>query len=311
MKNKILCLVTLALFGGTLLTGCGDTPQKQEDIKELKQAMASLQANEQYLIQTVNEMQDNKVSYLEVVNDNGSYTEYPVDSEGNFTSDTIKTEEEQSDVSYQMMDWLDKNGEMYMTSADADGNAIFYSLPKDYAKKVKSRNVGYFDKMVDNFTEVTKLEGTKKGNIGDGEETFTMYECKLPAEDVKDIMGVSTYGLYDIYAEDAKTDKSIKKLCEFYLDDLDMSLTFSDANVTVSVADGKLRQLTMEMGGLGTKMYVTKTFLLNGKYDAREKPDFSSAVDFKDSLKELADFVKDYDSYGEAMEALNNTVDSE
>lgn len=309
MRRKVVALLLLSAMSLSTLSGCsgsGDTEKavNNEDVKELKQALAELEARDGYLVQTLMEAPDGNATYLEVVNNGGSYTEMPVDSNGKIT-DTLLTDEDNTG-NYALVDWLKADGEMYMTYTDDSGNAGYYSLPKEYGKEMLSRNNGYFEDMVDHFTSVKQEKDTVEGDIGDGTETFTMYDCTLPAKYVKEILGASTYGLYEVYADDKDTDKNVKQLCEYYLDDLDMSLTFSDAKVTVAVADGNLRQVVLETGGLGTKMYVTKTFLLNSDYELREEPDFSKASDYADSMKELADFVADYDSYEEAMAALNS-----
>lgn len=309
MKRKLVCALLCCSF---LLGGCasGGTSAKdvsQTDVKDLKKALAELKTHDEYMVRTVMDAPDGDASYLELVNDGGSYTEFPVDSEGNVT-DTIQTNEDGTN-NFALMDWLEKDGSMYLTRTEEDGSAGYYSLPKEYGKKMLSRNVGYFDQMVDKFTKVEKQDETLTGNIGDGEEKYTLYRCELPEEEVKNILGATSYELYETYADLKSTNKDIKKLCEFYMEDLDMSLTFSDAIVTVAVANDTLRQVTIEVGGLGTRMFVTKSFLLNGDIELREKPDFSKAEDYTTSLEELADYVANYDSYEEAIKALNNRSD--
>lgn len=304
MKRKLVCALLCCSF---MLGGCATSGEakdvKQEDVKALKTALAELKTNDTYMVQTVMDAPDGDATYVEVVNDGGSYTEFPVDAEGNIT-ETIQPDEEGNN-NFALMDWLDKDGSMYLTKTNSDGSAGYYSLPKEYGKKMLSRNVGYFDKMVDKFTSIKKEDKVIEGNIGDGEEKYTTYRCELPSEAVKDILGATSYELYETYAELGSTDKDIKKLCEFYMEDLDMSLTFSDAVVNVAVANDTLRQVTIEVGGLGTRMFVTKSFLLNGDAELRETPDFSKAEDFTKSLEEVADYVSDYDSYEEAIKALN------
>lgn len=304
MKRKLVCALLCCSF---MLGGCtSGAPAKdvsQTDVKDLKKALAELKTHDEYMVRTVMDAPDGDASYLEVVTDGGSYTEFPVDAEGNVT-ETIQTNEDGTN-SFALMDWLNKDGTMYLTKQDEDGSAGYYSLPKEYGKKMLSRNVGYFDDMVDKFTSIEKQEETITGDIGDGEEKYTTYRCELPAEEVKNILGATSYELYETYAKLKSTDKDIKKLCEYYMDDLDMSLTFSDAIVNVAVASDTLRQVTIEVGGLGTRMFITKSFLLNGNADVREKPDFSNAEDFTKSLEEIASYVAEYDSYEEAIQALN------
>lgn len=307
MRNKLVRLLCLSLVGGTILTGCsGMTPKdtskvSKEDVEEIKTAIKELKTNSDYLIQNTIESPDGTGSYLEVVHDGGSYTEYPVDEEGVVTDATLMDED--SAGTYALSDWIDADGSMFLVYQDNENNSGYYSLPQSYGKDMLSRNVGFVDEMVDNFTSIEQEE--KELSLdGSSSEKYTLYRCTLPAEVIKKILGSTTYGLYSNYAESEETDKGVKDLCEYYLEDLDMSLTFSDANVSLAVADGNLRQVVIEVGGLGTRMYVTKTFIMDGEYEIRERPDFSKALDYEESMKEIADFVEDYDSYDEAMEAL-------
>jgi len=311
MRSKTRGLLAVAIAGGIALTGCSTSSVEgagvsQKDVKVMKEALATLKATDSYLVQTKMTAPDGNATYLEVVNDGGSYTEYPVDDNGNIVSDTQQKDGGTSE-NYSLADWLEPDGKIYMVGGT---DSEFYKAPDSYGEKLLSRNVGYFDKMVDSFTSIEKEDETVTGDIGDGEEEFTVYKCKLPAEKVKEVMGATTYGLYDSYVDEKGIDKNIKKLCQFYLDDLDMTLTFSDANVTVAMSDGELRQVTLETGGLGTKLYVEKSFLMNAEYDLREKPDFKNAKDYSDSMKDVADYVADFDSYEEAVEALSNTGES-
>lgn len=308
MKNKIVRVLALCLVGGIVLTGCNASNVEEakissKGVKAIREAMASTGTINDYIIQDYYQAPDGEKSYLEVVTDGSSYMEMPVDKG---TSED-GSETNAGETSYMLVDWLDKSGDYYMILSDAEGNPQEYSIPSEYGKKIESRKFGYLDKMLDNFTSVEEVV-KEKGNIGEGEEEFTTYKCTLPAKNVREILGLETEGLYKFYAEAKDTDKNVKKLLEYYLDELDMALTFSDAVVSISVADGKLRQMTMEIGGLGSKMYITKTFILNGDFEAREKPDFSDSKEFTDSLKDVADFVAKYDSYEEALEAMSGTT---
>lgn len=308
MKKKLLLLIATALVGGILFTGCGKERSDNSNsvssdiVSELKKSLATLKAEDSYLVRTVMEAPDGNAGYLEVVNKGGSYTEYPVDNEGN-VSDIDKTD------GYSLVDWVDVDGKSWMLQSDESGNVSYIKLPDSYGKTLLSRNVGYFDKMVDSFTDIQKKSETVSGDIGDGNETFTIYKAKLPSSKVKEILGVTTYGLYNSCKEDSKTSDAVKKLCGFYMDELDMSLTFSDAKVTIAVSDDKIRQITLETGGLGTRLYLTKSFLMKSEYELREKPDFSEAIDYQETLKNTAELIKDYDSYEEALENISmNTV---
>ena len=142
--------------------------------------------------------------------------------------------------------------------------------------------------------------------MGDGSQTYTSYKVKVPASVVKDVLGVSTYGVYKTIEDDKDTSANIKKLCSYYLEDLDMNLTFSDANVILGIdSDGILKYACLEVGGLGTRLYYTKAVVATKNSNVRSTPDFTNAQTYASSLSDLADYVADYDSYDEAVKALN------
>lgn len=319
MKRKIVLALLLSMAFTPVVSGCNQQSNKaQESSKStvskkdkavFEKALKKLKEEDKYLIQTVIEAPDGNASYLEVINEGGSYTEMPVDENGQLT-DTVITDEE-STGNYALTDWVEKDGTAYMSFINEDGSMGYHSLLKEYGEQLLNRNSGYFETMLEEFTAIKVEKDKVTGDIGDGEEEFTMYLCDLPSEVVREMLGISTYGLYESYKNDEDTDKNIKKLCEFYLQDLDSSLTFSDARVSVAISDEKLRQLVVETGGLGTKMYITKTFLMNGEFELREKPDFSKAKPYADSMKEVADLVKDCKDYDEAMQTLDGVRKSQ
>ena len=123
-------------------------------------------------------------------------------------------------------------------------------------------------------------------------------------------MGVGTKGLYGSIVSDYPKEKNIVNLCKQYLEKLKMDLTFSDANVTIGIADGMVKQLSIETGGLGTRLYYTKTILSKLTFTEREKPDFKNCKDYIESMRVVADYVANYGSYDEAMEALDSKTAS-
>ena len=84
-----------------------------------------------------------------------------------------------------------------------------------------------------------------------------------------------------------------------------MNLTFSDAIVTIGVSDDMLKYMSLETGGLGTRLYLTKSVIM-GSISPRQEPDFSEAKDYTTTLQEKADYISEFDSYDEILEALSN-----
>ena len=83
----------------------------------------------------------------------------------------------------------------------------------------------------------------------------------------------------------------------------------SDANVTIGIVDGVLRYVQIETGGLGSRLYSTKSIMLSD-VDVRQEPDFSNVDTYESTLKDMADYVSKYDSYEDAMKALNGSSSS-
>lgn len=320
MLKRVVTLLLVVMMVLSL-TACGS---KEEEgvivdkiaLEEVKAGLEKLRGTDKYLISNSLRAPDGNANYLEVVKKDCSYTEYPVNSDGTLLTDSNSINES---TSYNLSDWLETDGNMYInqpsssnsedTKKDKDKSEIiaenFHKMPKSYANLCQGRRLMYLDKIIPALTSLKKKE-TQKRNFSDGEVNLTTYEGKIPSSTVREVLGVGTKGLYESIIKDYEKETNIKKLCNQYLDNLKMDLTFSDAIITLGVADGMIREVTIETGGLGTRLYVTKTALPYLRFTEREKPDFSKCNDYIDSMREVADYVAKYDSYEEAMEALDN-----
>ena len=69
--------------------------------------------------------------------------------------------------------------------------------------------------------------------------------------------------------------------------------------------------MSLEIGGLGARMYVTKAVVDVRNQNVRDTPDFSGAVPVVSTMAELADFVAQYPDYESALSALHDKYDSE
>lgn len=274
-----------------------------EYVTAVKDAAAKLNSTyTDYIVTTTLEAPDGDTQYLEVKHEDTSYTEYSVS--GDNEVGTIAYGSADS-ITYSLTDWLTKDGKYYMFGSDNDGNSVTYSLPTAYKDLVSDRVMLYANKFVDNALSIEKYDDLTL-NLGDGSQTYTSYKVKVPASVVKDILGVSTYGVYKTIEDDKDTSANIKKLCSYYLEDLNMNLTFSDANVILGIdSDGILKYACLEVGGLGTRLYYTKAVVATKNSNVRSTPDFTNAQTYASSLSDLADYVADYDSYDEAVKALN------
>ena len=104
--------------------------------------------------------------------------------------------------------------------------------------------------------------------------------------------------MYKSLKEEEGTSKNVKKLCDYYLKDLGATMYFSDANVYLGLDNNKVvRTYSLEVGGLGSRLYLTKTVLYDG-YQSEKQPDFSNVQTYATSIEDLADYLaeqkKDY-----------------
>ena len=250
-------------------------------------------------------------SYMEVVNKNGeSYKEIPVDEEGNYgVLDNI--------AGYRLYDWITKDGDMYEVNQYADGedNTIVEAAkyPKSFAEYNQSRKYLYLDKLLSSFYEYKEGEDNTL-DLGDGSHKYKTYSCKLDSETIKELLAIDTYELYNCVIKDYPDNKNVKQLCEYYLRDLEMDLTFSEANFVIGIYDDMIRYYELEVGGLGTRLYFSKALVPveDDKFEYRETPDLKDAKDFVEvELQEDADYVAKFDSYDDAMKALKEKTYSD
>ena len=279
-----------------------------EYVTAVKDAAAKLNSTyTDYIVTTTLEAPDGDTQYLEVKHEDTSYTEYSVSDDNEVGTIAYGSSDS---ITYSLTDWLTKDGKYYTFGSDNDGKSVTYSLPTAYKDLVSDRVMLYANKFVDNALSIEKYDDLTL-NLGDGSQTYTSYKVKVPASVVKDVLGVSTYGVYKTIEDDKDTSANIKKLCSYYLEDLDMNLTFSDANVILGIdSDGILKYACLEVGGLGTRLYYTKAVVATKNSNVRSTPDFTNAQTYASSLSDLADYVADYDSYDDAVKALNEKSSS-
>lgn len=300
-KKKLACLVlSVGVVLGTLVGGCSASKSNNDSdaMKKVESAFDNLKKlDKTYEISNVMQAPDGNLCYVEICNKDASYTEYSVDKDGNYGTVAFQDAE---DTDYVLTDWVTKKDKGYLLS----GDNTWVSYPDSYSKDLASRKYMYFDKMVDKLTDL-KFKETTTADIGMGEESIDVYTAKVDSETVHSILGIGSEQIYKSVKEDTD-NKNIKKLCEYYLDDISFTMVFSDANVRLGIVDDMLRYVQLEVGGIGSKLYYTKS-VLTKEIDVRDEPDFSNTDTYESTLKQMADYVAKYDSYEEAMKALNES----
>ena len=98
-------------------------------------------------------------------------------------------------------------------------------------------------------------------------------------------------------------------------DDIEFTMEYSDANILIGIVDDTLAYVNLEIGGLGTKMYVTKCYIEDTSVaDSLTVPDTTNATAYEELYAEYADMAVNYDSMEDLYSALyadNNPYTSE
>lgn len=301
----IAIVIAVALQSGVKVQGDIDADAK----KKLESAVKKLGEIDDYVVSTSMKAPDGNVQYLEIKKGDVSYTDYPINEDTNEIE--VDTDE---NTTYTLADWYKKDGTMYAYNASAtDDESDFYKMPKSYGRFCKDRTNLYANDLLKGLVSLKKVDNEKTAlNNGEGELTFNVYRAVIKADTVKEVLGAGTYGLYKSVSEDYAKDEALSKYANMNLEELDMSLTFSDARVKFYVNDGVLRRVNIEVGGLGARLYYDKVVYLKMEYQKRDEPDFSKSKDYVESIRETAEFCKDYDTYEEAFDAMqmdNSTSD--
>lgn len=332
MKKRLVSLVLVATFALSMVACGNTTTDKTSKTTKSSSAKSELQtavdnlgnSDTNYVISNILEAPEGNTYYIENFATSGqSFTEYPVDSNGNLgvieqTTTDENVDQDTSDQNaanqdYVITDWITDEGKMYLNNSKSSDKSEFFSLPDSYADICKSRNVMYMDTMLNDFTKVEKQDDTQDLDLGDSDKVkLTMYNCVLPKDKVSKYLAVGSIAMYNSLDKDEKSSDSVKKLCEYYLKDLGETMYFSDATVYLGVDENKiLRTFSLEVGGLGSRLYLTKT-VLYGVYQDEKEPDFSECKSYASSIEDLADYLaksgKDYSTAINEMYQMGNKV---
>ena len=168
-------------------------------------------------------------------------------------------------------DYITPEGNMYFTDSTEDG-LVYYEVPKAYADLTKDRRTMYADILLDGLLEIESVDD-ETFDIGNGEETFKMYKGIVDGDSI--------------------------------MDEIDFTLNFGDAEVIFGVSNGVLKYVDTVVGGLGTKMSITKCIITDNIANT-DLPDFTDAKAFVEVFRETADFCEPYNSMEEAQAAMYN-----
>lgn len=311
-------LIAASLISGVVLTGCanaGGTTSEDKSIKlnkkyvsDIKSAVKGLTSTySDYIISNTLEAPNETVYYLDISHGKDTYTEYPVDSKGNVGGIQYGTKKQ---ITYTLTDWYSSGGKYYVFGLDSGKKSKVYTLPSTYNEYVKDRGALYVNDMLKGATSIRKMDNITV-TIPAGKLKLKSYMLEVKADTVKKVLGLTNYDMYASLKEDKNSSANLKKLANFYMIDSERSLTCSDAYVTVGIDEkGVLRYVNIDVGGLGSHLSLTKVVAGLTNDNVRSMPDVSKATAYSDNLKDLADFVSQYDNYYDAVKAINKKYSS-
>ena len=320
----ILALVALFLIFGLVIVFVNIKPKNNsngteeeiytelstdENRKVLETALDNLKSEEKYVITTYLTMGSEGSSYIDIVEPNGSYTMYNIEDDSKAFQELVAESETGVAEGYIMNDYLDKDGNLYFLSDsyDADGNSVLeaYKTPDEYGKLTKERTTMYAEWVVPNLTDI-EFKETVETDFGVGTVNMDVYEGVLSSDIVKKILGHGSSTLYETVSNSTESE-GMKKLMGWLKEDSDFSLYFSDANVILGIVDDKLVYMNLEVGGLCTRMYLTKCVLLGDivdDYIMEEYPVTENALSYEDIYSDIGEMALDYDNIEDLYDAL-------
>lgn len=299
--SLLLCLSMLFALSACGGDSAGASSQYTAEIKASADKLSSTYTN--YIIATTVEFAGNTQEYIEVVKGDDIYTEYSVSEDGVLGTIPYGSSET---IQYALVDWTHDN-QFYSFAGTADNGDVIYKFPTNYATKYAGdREMLFVNRLLAGASNITPKDDIQVDIDGTGVATYKGYQMTVSAKTVADILSFDTQGLYLSIKDEEKSGSNISKLCDFYLEDMTGIWTYSDARVVVGVdSNMMLRFMTLEVGGLGTRMYVTKTVVATSNPNVRETPDFTTAVPLVSTMKEMADIIAQYPDHDSAVAALN------
>lgn len=254
-----------------------------------------------YIIETTVEFQGTASVHIEVVKGDDIYTEYSIDEDGNMgmlsygSADTI---------SYAMVDWTN-NGQYYAVGSYEDEDT-YIKFPSNYATNyANDREMMFVNRLLAGVTKIEPYDDIQMTSTT-GVETYKGYKLTVKADVVSKILSYDSWGVYQSVKDSEKSGSNITKLCDFYLEELEPTMACSDGTVIVGIdQNGILKFMTLEVGGLGTRLYITKVVVDVTNQNVRETPDFSKSVPLTATMTEMAELLAPYKTHDEMVKALN------
>lgn len=311
-RTKLMKLEGLVYFGLALilLTAVFVFMSVPNNVTDINKATKALEEKDDYVITTYISLPTGEDAYIEVVNNGVSYTQHPETAEGLAVAYQEKTEQ----TSYYLTDYITADNKMYLF----DGST-YYSVPDSYAGVCRKRDTMFIRTIIKSlmesenaktFASMLTKDDIVDVNFGNKVESVQMYTGKIDGSAMREIMSTGSYKLYESIKDEARPKSGVYKLMNWFLQDVDTYLTYSDTEVTIGTVDGVLRYVSLGAGGLGSYMTMTKCIVFDDE-ERLTQPDFSTAIPYSTVFQEAADMCEDYDTAEEAFKAMSESSYSE
>ncbi len=209
------------------------------------------------------------------------------------------------------------NDTMYLAQPNYNDSQVidgytFYSLPESYKDESLNRNYLYLRDIFKHISGLTKTS-VEVVDLGEGDTALTIYEGTLPAEQMKQIMGLGSVSFYTSLKESYSDYAGVSKLMNWFIEDTNEVLACSDAKVVIGIdSDGYARYARFTTGGICNKFYVTLCVLKDNS--ALPTVDYEtvsvSALPYIETIADFAEFVSGYDSLDDAYKDMKNYNDT-
>lgn len=228
-----------------------------DDLRNKSELLAT--SGEPYLVSVRMESLDEVSQYLEVYTKDGSYTEIPINDEGD----------------YMLYDWLTSDGKYY-TLLEYEEEPLWCTYP-DTFNLVGSRQFLFLDKLLKG---ATSIEEPVKESLDLGYREMVeadVYTFQIPSGNIKKVLGLDSLEMYNVVLTEAgkRKDSELLEALNPLVRDTDNVLTVSNGVLKIGVHEGLVKYTVLEVGGLGQTITITRTVHSPDELTLRELPSFT------------------------------------
>ena len=315
MKKRLLSLLLIVCLGlgavgcstATKTNEVSQSSHPEEDI--VAEGIYKLSEIESpYIVATVVSSSSTYQSYFEYVDlENNQITSVVgIHPEEGYTLEMSEMDE---NTIFSVSDYIDESGKMILVGYQDEETKDYtgWELPIGYKEFCDSRAVLYVDTFLGNFETIHKLEDITT-DIGNGMEKLQIFSGEVKSDVISEMIGVGSTKLYEelMYSHE---DLNLKKLLGWYSNGSRKATACSNGDYTIGLdANGILKLMTVEVGGIGDYLNITKVVITDTSImDRVEQVVVENPQDYAVEFTEMAEMCAPYNTYQEAIDALYHT----